>query len=776
MIVKLLSSIPKNTISCFMRFNRRFNISIFLLLGIGIGYVSLSTVFAIELSDTPMLSRIYPPPANIMFVLDDSGSMNYEILVKGEYEGTFPNPDKLPLELDNDPHGYGYLFDDLGDNVYSYSAKPDWYAGPEGRKYWKLQWFKTNKMYYNPNITYQPWPIVGGTALSNADPDRPRSHPVNDSNYSLDLSGTSFTIDGINIPHSHYFVFSAKKAKPYLVSLDASSSSIKYYEVTVSGKGLAEKVTELNIDSNPPVDVKSERRFSAENQNFANWFTYFRRREFVAKNAIGNLVKDLSEVRIGIYGINQKIVVALEPVNVTRGNSIADHSNMIMEKLYSYRSEGGTPLKKGLNTVGAFYKSNTGRIAGASGPKPYDEAEQGAACQQSFSILLTDGYYSDFDFTPSGIGNADGDNGPPYADSSSDTLADISMFYYENDLNSLADRFPTNRNDKAAHQHVVTCAIAFGVSGTLDPDDYNSDFRHKKTNQIIQWPAIPDKYRAEAIDDLWHATVNGRGTFLNANSPQELSESLNNLKNAIKDHIAGSASSVVVNGDSLYGRIGTATYVYRSIYSYKDGEWTGDIEAFRVDSKTGNVLSKTPSWSAAQRLKNKDWNQRLIATFNEIEGKPFRHENLNEKQLNAIGAEPEKKVLYLRGAETPPFRPRSLKLGDIVNSAPVFLTEGAEGIIYCGANDGMLHAFDASTGEELFAYVPNLVFDHLKRLTDPAYRHQFYVNLTPTVKRDIGILGTKDFNSLLVGGLGQGEGDISLWTLQTLKTFPPRLP
>jgi type IV pilus assembly protein PilY1 len=743
-------------IVCLRLFSWRFNIQAFLVFIIGIRFVGLPPAFAIELSDTPMLSRVYPPPANIMFVLDDSASMNYEILVKGEHEGTFPNPDKPVLELNNDPHGYSYLFDDMGDNVYSYSAKPNWYAGPEGRKYWKLQWFKTNLIYYNPDITYHPWPIVGGTAFSNADPDKPRSHPVNNSSYSLDLRETSFSIGGINIPHAHYFVFSPKKAKPYLVSIDASSSSVQYYEVTVSGKGLAEKVTELIIDSNPPADVKSKRHFSAEKQNFANWFTYFRRREFVAKNAIGNLVKDLSEVRIGIYGINQKIVVALEPVNVTRGNSITDHSNLIMEKLYSYRSEGGTPLKKGLNTVGAFFKTNTGRIAGVTGHKPYDESELGAACQQSFSILLTDGYYSDFDFTPSGIGNADGDNGHPYADSSSNTLADISMFYYENDLNSLPDRFPTNRYDRAAHQHVVTCAIAFGVSGTLDPDDYDSDFRHKENNQIIQWPAIPDKYCPEAIDDLWHATVNGRGQFLNANSPQELSESINDLKNAIKDHVVGSAASVVFNGDSLYGKIGAVTYGYRSIYIYKDGEWTGDIEAFRVDLKTGNVLSKTPIWSAAQRLKNKDWDQRLIATFNEIEGKPFRPEELSEKQLNAIGTEPDKKVLYLRGAEIPAYRPRSQKLGDIVNSAPVFIAEGAEGIIYCGANDGMLHAFDASTGEELFAFIPNLVFDKLKNLTDPAYRHQFYVNLTPTVKRDLGILGTTGLNTLLVGGLGKG--------------------
>jgi Tfp pilus tip-associated adhesin PilY1 len=87
-----------------------------------------------------------------------------------------------------------------------------------------------------------------------------------------------------------------------------------------------------------------------------------------------------------------------------------------------------------------------------------------------------------------------------------------------------------------------------------------------------------------------------------------------------------------------------------------------------------------------------------------------------------------------------------------VNSAPVFLDD----VIYAGSNDGMLHAFDATTGAEIFAYVPNLVFGHLELLTDTAYTHRFYVDLTPTVKKDAGILGGTTTRALLVGGLGKG--------------------
>ena len=87
-----------------------------------------------------------------------------------------------------------------------------------------------------------------------------------------------------------------------------------------------------------------------------------------------------------------------------------------------------------------------------------------------------------------------------------------------------------------------------------------------------------------------------------------------------------------------------------------------------------------------------------------------------------------------------------------MNSAPVFLDD----VIYAGGNDGMLHAFDADTGVEIFAYVPNLVFGNLNLLTEPGYTHRFYVDLTPTVKKGTGIFGGTTTDTLLVGGLRKG--------------------
>lgn len=55
--------------------------------------------------------------------------------------------------------------------------------------------------------------------------------------------------------------------------------------------------------------------------------------------------------------------------------------------------------------------------------------------------------------------------------------------------------------------------------------------------------------------------------------------------------------------------------------------------------------------------------------------------------------------------------------------------------VYAGANDGMLHAFDALTGEERWAYIPNTGFRNLSRLTSRFnLNFQSSVDNTPSVR------------------------------------------
>jgi type IV pilus assembly protein PilY1 len=107
---------------------------------------------------------------------------------------------------------------------------------------------------------------------------------------------------------------------------------------------------------------------------------------------------------------------------------------------------------------------------------------------------------------------------------------------------------------------------------------------------------------------------------------------------------------------------------------------------------------------------------------------------------------------YIRGKDLNSNVNRGIMLGDIVHSSPVFFDD----VVYVGANDGLLHAFKASDGTEIFGYAPYLVFDHLKDLADPGYDHRFYVDLTPTVQKGFELLGGPGYQTILVGGLGKG--------------------
>ncbi len=130
-------------------------------------------------------------------------------------------------------------------------------------------------------------------------------------------------------------------------------------------------------------------------------------------------------------------------------------------------------------------------------------------------------------------------------------------------------------------------------------------------------------------------------------------------------------------------------------------------------------------------------------------------------------------LAYLRGdrsLEGSTYRTRAYLLGDIVSAPPVVMRGAAanfsdpgyasfaasvssrSGVVFEAANDGMLHAFDAATGAELWSYIPGGVLARLNRLTDPAYTHEYFVDAAPTIA-DVEAGG---WRTLLVGGMRAG--------------------
>jgi type IV pilus assembly protein PilY1 len=162
------------------------------------------------------------------------------------------------------------------------------------------------------------------------------------------------------------------------------------------------------------------------------------------------------------------------------------------------------------------------------------------------------------------------------------------------------------------------------------------------------------------------------------------------------------------------------------------------------------------SWNTDTAGKIPAHGSRKIFTMIDTAKVEFKWSALNAGQrtaLQTIGIT-EDRLNWIRGDQSKEkpsgaLRQRTRLLGDIVNSDP-FYVSGSPSMLYVGANDGMLHAFNAETGVEQFAYIPKAVFPHLSSLSDPGYGHKYFVDGSPIVsKLDNGDL-------ILVGTTGAG--------------------
>ncbi|MFW6092459.1 MAG: PilC/PilY family type IV pilus protein [Pseudomonadota bacterium] len=771
-----------------------------------------------NLANAPLEQSTSVPP-NVLVVMDDSGSMDWNLVVAGEgQEGGFvlesPTGSSRWSWWGNSTE-FTYLWD-LRNNAYpptrvngrilptDEALSAHWPDHEYGT--WRARTSLHNHLYYNPAVQYEPW--VGedelNQAYTDAEPTSVRLNPRNPSTSSRDRiditkthsytstsvpewdsSGTTRIDVDVYIPH-YYRTTTA----PPLPHDDPNREKV----VIRKGKGpLAGAMfpggpdrDDCAVDDGDPMDCTYEQ----EIQNFANYFQYYRSREYVTKGSIGRTIADLQDIRIGYETISATTSEEVRNMNAlhTEGNKKA-----LLDNIYEVDSYGGTPLRQALARAGKIFGCETGNYCPAL-PEPE------GFCQQSFALLFSDGYWN------GGTGvsdNSDGDadsayDGGRYADDSSATLADVAMHYYETDLHTdLDDEVPVMRrdldsvpegtfsgDDPKMHQHMKTYAIAFGVTGTVDPADIPVD-----PSTPFDWPD-PFEGNLQKIDDMQHAALNGRGRFLNAGTPKELQAA---FESAFQEftQAASSTSSAAFNSTSLQ----EGTLLYRGFYDLRNN--TGKLTATKLDERGRQVEQ---IWDAAERLNAEHTNpdNRVIATYEPgVGGIPFRHDSLTPEQQTMLSPA---QVDYLRGVrdeESPAGalreRPASNGLlGDIVNSSPVFVgtprainrdqrpyptddlySEFVEErasrtpVVYVGANDGMLHGFNGLTGDEEFAYVPNKIIDAsagyrnpLDKFTEPFYQHRYFVDLSPRLNdvymRPHRGATDKSWNTVLMGGLGAG--------------------
>jgi Neisseria PilC beta-propeller domain len=213
--------------------------------------------------------------------------------------------------------------------------------------------------------------------------------------------------------------------------------------------------------------------------------------------------------------------------------------------------------------------------------------------------------------------------------------------------------------------------------------------------------------------------------------------------------------------------------IYRG--DYFRGTWDGDLFAYNVATNGATSVK----WQARDQLAAQAWDTgRKIFTSNGSAGIPFSWTTtttaLTASQQTALGGEPQGRYLlnYTRGDATyedAKYRKRYSKLGDIIHSRPHYFRHSASvERVYVGANDGMLHAFDAATGNEVFAYVPSMLIPKLSQFAANPYQHHKY-----------GVDGLIAISSFQNGGAtttmlvsGMGAGAIGVFALNVTNPSP----
>ncbi|WP_442781969.1 PilC/PilY family type IV pilus protein [Collimonas fungivorans] len=340
-------------------------------------------------------------------------------------------------------------------------------------------------------------------------------------------------------------------------------------------------------------------------------------------------------------------------------------------------------------------------------------------------------------------------------------------------------------------------------------------------------------------ESMWHTTTDTVGTnkrpdnYFSAGQADKMVSGLQSAFADIANAITGSGTAF----SSSSANVISGSLSYATQYS---DSWTGDVIATKVTyDADGNPTYSAAIWNAQSVLQAQTGRQIVTCCTTAGAGLPFQDASLKDaSKLNSrtnyatfssiagVGATSQSAanyLAYLRGDQSLEaskaggiYRTRSSLLGDIVDSkanpiaapASPFSESSNPGynnfkstyknrstVVYVGANDGMMHAFDGSStgGKELFAYVPSFVYGSattaplsgLASLGRLDFTHHFMVNGTPQVfDIDTQLTGspvtastasTAAWKSILIGGLGKGgQGyyaidvtDPTTWTSET---------
>ena len=245
----------------------------------------------------------------------------------------------------------------------------------------------------------------------------------------------------------------------------------------------------------------------------------------------------------------------------------------------------------------------------------------------------------------------------------SNTLADVAEYYYKTDMRTSTlgnctsgsgnsetlcssavpdpyNNVPKSGDDAANWQHMVTFTLGLGARGNMvfsptyanDTSGDYFDINHTTTpgnsSTVCPWQSFsgyctwptPDSSGPPAnIDDLWHAAIDGRGSYYSATDPTALASGLTNALAAVSARTGTSAAATTSNPNITSGD----NFLFSS--NFVSIDWTGDLQRQQLDLTTGAPVTQIDpltgqtvtvvDWSARDLLDATPWSTRNIYTW-----------------------------------------------------------------------------------------------------------------------------------------------------------------
>lgn len=572
--------------------------------------------------------------SNLFFTMDDSGSMDWEILTQPHWHycaydyhaGSGTSSSDCGWEvLDGVLRSYGngsyryfeYMYQGA-DNAYnddcSGSERNAIAACPSaGTADWRIFSSDVNVIYYNPTTNYLPWDgncTIAGANCQNSSFTASRSNAREGTvGYSItrNLAGTEYHVwvddkgysgtrprrgTNVNVTNtannekdlwdSHVkFIVNSGDIEVYSVTYNPNASGLN--ATTTLQQTLTDTSACYNVLGNAALvrqvfsgamayDSVGAPGCRSVTQTQQNMANWHEYSRRRGSNAKGAIAQIIDLYPNFRYGMSVINNYSQFFVEMpSSGANLSAHNLTILNQLFDYEWQAlGTPLRRGLERTGKYFQGTL-----TSHPtSPITES-----CQQNFGVLMSDGYWNGSN--PTTV-NHDEDG-----DGYSGTLSDVAAYFYNNDLSALDDEVIPNPYDPATYQHMVSFMVSLGVTGNLvdsDGDGWPNPALAKNGN----W-GNPYSSNLSKQDDAWHAAFNSHGLYSAAQSPSELTQRLIEVLENIVER-ESSVSSVAQNTTTLQ----TDSQIFQA--TFHSQSWKGNLYAYGIDLQ-GNVATQ-PDWNA----------------------------------------------------------------------------------------------------------------------------------------------------------------------------------